>query len=115
MTVLISTHRLQKQEGAIIVNTELLKENNLDTPTCIKDLADPQYKDMISVTDIKSSSTAWLLIQALVSEYGEEEAQNILSDIYANAGDNIEDSGSAPLKKYVPEKWQSDLVLDTRQ
>lgn len=90
---------IKKQEGAIIVNTELLKENNLDTPTCIKDLADPQYKDMISVTDIKSSSTAWLLIQALVSEYGEEEAQNILSDIYANAGDNIEDSGSAPLKK----------------
>ena len=90
---------ITKQEGAIIVNTELLKENNLDTPTCIKDLADPQYKDMISVTDIKSSSTAWLLIQALVSEYGEEEAQNILSDIYANAGDNIEDSGSAPLKK----------------
>lgn len=90
---------ITKQEGAIIVNTELLKENNLKTPTCIKDLADPQYKDMISVTDIKSSSTAWLLIQALVSEYGEDGAQDVLSDIYANAGDNIEDSGSAPLKK----------------
>ena len=90
---------ITKQEGAIIVNTELLKENNLDTPTCIKDLADPQYKDMISVTDIKSSSTAWLLIQALVSEYGEDGAKEVLKDIYANAGDNIEDSGSAPLKK----------------
>lgn len=90
---------ITKQEGAIIVNTELLKENNLKTPTCIKDLADPQYKDMISVTDIKSSSTAWLLIQALVSECGEDGAQDVLSDIYANAGDNIEDSGSAPLKK----------------
>lgn len=90
---------ITKQEGSIIVNTELLKENNLDTPTCIKDLADPQYKDMISVTDIKSSSTAWLLIQALVSEYGEDGAKEVLKDIYANAGDNIEDSGSAPLKK----------------
>lgn len=90
---------ITKQEGAIIVNTELLKENNLDMPTCIADLADPQYKDMISVTDIKSSSTAWLLIQAIVSEYGEDGAKDVLKDIYANAGDNIEDSGSAPLKK----------------
>lgn len=90
---------ITKQEGAIIVNTELLKENNLDTPTCIADLADPQYKDMISVTDIKSSSTAWLLIQAIVSEYGEDGAKDVLKEIYANAGDNIEDSGSAPLKK----------------
>lgn len=90
---------ITKQEGAIIVNTELLKENHLDTPKSIKDLADEQYKDLISVTDIKSSSTAWLLIQALVSEYGEDGAKDVLKGIYANAGDNIEDSGSAPLKK----------------
>ena len=90
---------ITKQEGAIIVNTELLKENHLDTPKSIKDLSDEQYKDLISVTDIKSSSTAWLLIQALVSEYGEDGAKDVLKGIYANAGDNIEDSGSAPLKK----------------
>lgn len=90
---------ITKQEGAIIVNTELLKENGLDTPTCIKDLADPQYKDMLSVTDVKASSTAWLLIQAIISEYGEDGAKEVLKGIYENAGDNIEDSGSAPLKK----------------
>lgn len=87
------------QEGAIIYNTEVLKENDLPVPESIKDLADPVYKDMISVTDIQSSSTAWLLIQALVSEYGEDEAQDILTDIYANAGAHIEDSGSGPIKK----------------
>ena len=54
---------------------------------------------MVSVTDINSSSTAWLLIQALVSEYGEEGAKEVLKGIYKNAGDHIEDSGSAPLKK----------------
>ena len=58
------------QEGAIIYNTEMVKENSLPVPASIKDLADPVYKDMISVTDIQSSSTAWLLIQALVCEYG---------------------------------------------
>lgn len=87
------------QEGAIIYNTEVLKENNLPVPKSIKDLADPIYKDMISVTDIQSSSTAWLLIQALISEYGENGAKDILTDIYANAGAHIEDSGSGPIKK----------------
>ena len=87
------------QEGAIIYNTEVLEENKLPVPTSIKDLADPVYKDMISVTDVQSSSTAWLLIQALVSEYGEEGAKEILTDIYANAGAHIEDSGSGPIKK----------------
>ena len=52
----------------------------------------------MAVTDVQSSSTAWLLMQALVSEYGEEEAQNILHDIYVNAGDHVESSGSAPLQ-----------------
>ena len=41
----------------------------------------------------------WLLIQALVSEYGEDGAKDVLTGIYDNAGDHIEDSGSAPLKK----------------
>ena len=92
------TAPITSQEGAIIVNTELLKENNLPTPTCLKDLANPVYKDFLAVTDVQSSSTAWLLMQALVSEYGEDEAQEILHDIYENAGDHIESSGSAPLK-----------------
>lgn len=87
------------QEGAIIVNTEMMKENNLPMPASIKDLAKPEYKGMISVTDVASSSTAWLLIQALISAYGEEETKTILSDIYKNAGDHIEESGSGPLKK----------------
>ncbi|MEG0155727.1 MAG: extracellular solute-binding protein [Lachnospiraceae bacterium] len=87
------------QEGAILVNTKMMEENELRMPTSIKDLAKPEYQNMISVTDIQSSSTAWLLIQALVSEYGESEAKNVLTDIYKNAGNHIEDSGSAPLKK----------------
>lgn len=87
------------QEGAIFVNTEMLKENNLPVPASIKDLADKKYKGFISVTDIKSSSTAWLLMQAIVSEYGEDGAEDVLRGIYANAGDHIEESGSAPLKK----------------
>ena len=87
------------QEGALIVNTRVMEEEGLPMPDSIADLADPVYRDMISVTDIKSSSTAWLLIQALVSEYGEEGAGEVLTGIYENAGPHIEDSGSGPIKK----------------
>ena len=62
------------------MNTEQMEAENLDMPKAIKDLANPEYKGKIAVTDITSSSTAWLLIQGLISEYGEEEAKEILMD-----------------------------------
>lgn len=87
------------QEGALIYNTEVVKENNLPLPQSIADLADPVYKGFVSVTDIQSSSTAWLLIQGLISEYGEDGAMEYLKGIYDNAGAHIESSGSGPIKK----------------
>lgn len=90
---------ITSQEGTIIVNTEMIKEKNLDMPESLKDLTKPEYKDLVSVTDVKSSSTAWLLIQALVDAYGEDGAKEVLTGIYENAGPHIETSGSAPLKK----------------
>lgn len=87
------------QEGSLILNTKVMEESGLPVPKSLKDLANPVYKDMISVTDVSSSSTAWLLLQALVSAYGEGEAKEILTKIYENAGPHVEDSGSGPLKK----------------
>lgn len=87
------------QEGTIIINTEEIANNNLPIPASLADLADPVYEGMISVTDISSSSTAWLLIQGLISEYGEDGAKEILAKIYENAGPHMEESGSGPLKK----------------
>lgn len=92
------TAPITSQEGAIILNTELIKSENLPVPACLKDLADPVYSGHIAVTDIQSSSTAWLLIQALVDAYGNEGAEEVLSSIYKNAGAHIETSGSGPLK-----------------
>lgn len=90
---------LTSQEGAVIVNRQELQAEGLPMPESIRDLADPVYRDQISVTDIQSSSTAWLLIQALVSEYGEKGAAGVLRGIYENAGPHLEDSGSGPIKK----------------
>ena len=65
------TAPITSQEGAIILNTEVLAEAGLDKPASLQDLADPKYAGQVAVTDIQSSSTAWLMIQALVSAYGE--------------------------------------------
>ncbi len=86
-------------QGAILVNTDVLAENGLATPTAVKDLANSEYAGYISVIDIQGSSTAWLMIQSLISEYGEDGTKEILTDIYANAGAHIEQSGSGPIKK----------------
>lgn len=86
-------------QGAILVNTDVLAENNLAAPTSVKDLANPEYAGYISVVDIQGSSTAWLMIQSLISEYGEDGTKEILTDIYENAGAHIEQSGSGPIKK----------------
>ena len=87
------------QEGAIILNTAALGRLGLPTPKSIRDLADPVYAGNVSVTDLRSSSTAWLLVQALVAAYGEEGAVEILAGIYRNAGPHVESAGSAPLRK----------------
>lgn len=89
--------QITSQEGAIILNTELIKSEGLTTPTSLKDLTKAEYKGQIAVTDIMSSSTAWLMIQAIVDAYG-DDAQDILAGIYKNANSHIETSGSGPLK-----------------
>lgn len=87
------------QFGSIFVNTEELKKANLPAPKSIKDLANPVYKGHISVPDIMGSSTSWLLAQAAFDAYGEQEGAKLMKEIYANAGDHLEQSGSGPLKK----------------
>ncbi|NMM98751.1 extracellular solute-binding protein [Bifidobacterium olomucense] len=87
------------QEGAIIVNTTVLKEAGVPEPKSFKDLADPQYKGLISVPDMEGSSTGWLMIQAIADAYGTgDEGRAILTAIYRNAGPHLEQSGSGPLK-----------------
>lgn len=86
-------------QGAILVNTDVLAESGLTAPTSVKDLAKPEYAGYLSVVDIQGSSTAWLMIQSLVDAYGEDGTKEILTDIYKNAGAHIEQSGSGPIKK----------------
>jgi iron(III) transport system permease protein len=85
--------------GSIFVNTEVIKEKGLTMPTSIKDLTKPEYKDLVSIPNILDSSTGWLLIQAIINQYGEEEGKTVLHDLIANSGPHLESSGSGPIKK----------------
>ncbi len=85
--------------GAIFVNTQMLKEKNLPMPKSVKDLTRDEYKGLVSIPNIMNSSTAWLLIQSIISQYGETEGKVILSKLIQNCGPHIEKSGSGPIKK----------------
>ena len=85
--------------GSIFVNTQVIKDKGLTMPTSIKDLSKDEYKGLISIPNIKSSSTAWLLVQAIISQYGQIEGKAILHKIIVNCGPNLEASGSGPIKK----------------
>jgi len=86
-------------QGAILLNTEVLSSNGLTAPVSVSDLSKPEYEGFISVIDIQGSSTAWLMVQSLICEYGEDGAKEILKGMYKNAGSHIEQSGSGPIKK----------------
>ncbi len=86
-------------QGAVIVNTKLLSSSGLSIPKSIKDIGNAEYKNLVSVVDPMGSTTAWLMVQALVCEYGEDGAKEALKAIYKNAGPHLELSGSGPIKK----------------
>ncbi|WP_252502175.1 extracellular solute-binding protein [Sporosarcina sp. Marseille-Q4943] len=85
--------------GSIFVNTEVLKQKGLPMPTSIKDLAKPEFEGLVSIPNIMDSSTGWLLVQAVISQYGEEEGKTVLRELIANSGPHVESSGSGPIKK----------------
>jgi iron(III) transport system substrate-binding protein len=85
--------------GAIFVNTQVLKDKGLPMPKSVKDLTKDEYKGLVSIPDIMSSSTAWLLVQSIISEYGEAEGKVVLHKLIENCGPHVESSGSGPIKK----------------
>lgn len=85
--------------GAIFVNTEVIKDKGLALPASIKDLTKPEYQGLVSIPNIMDSSTGWLLVQAVLTQYGEEEGKTVLHDLVANVGPHLESSGSGPIKK----------------
>ncbi|WP_318742598.1 ABC transporter substrate-binding protein [Treponema sp.] len=80
-------------------NSDLISKNGLSVPASIKDIGNSEYNGLVSVVDPMGSTTAWLMVQALISEYDEGGTAEVLKNIYKNAGPHLELSGSGPIKK----------------
>lgn len=82
--------------GAIIINTDLLKEKNLPKPTSYNDLLDSKYKGLISMPNPKSSGTGYMFLLSLINSMGEDAA----FDYFDKLSENIfqfTTSGSGPI------------------
>ena len=82
--------------GAVILNTEVLKEKNLPEPTSYEDLLDPKYKGLISMANPKSSGTGYMFYKSLVNAWGEDKAVQYFNDLTPNIL-QYTSSGSGPV------------------
>lgn len=82
--------------GAIILNTEVLEKNGLAEPTCYEDLLKPEYKNLISMPNPKSSGTGYMFLKSLVNIWGEEEAFTYFEKLTPNIL-QYTSSGSGPV------------------
>ena len=81
----------------MMYNKDVLAEKNLAAPTCWRDLAKPEYKGEITVSNPQSSGTAYTQLATLVQVFGEDEAFKLLTEIGNNVNQYTK-SGSAPSK-----------------
>ena len=89
-----------RNSGAIVINTELLKEKGLAEPTSYEDLVKPEFKGLLSMPNPKSSGTGYMFLKNLVNEWGEEKA----FAYFAKFAENIvqfTSSGSGPMNALV--------------
>lgn len=81
----------------MMYNKDVLAEKGLPAPACWRDLAKPEYKGEVTVSNPQSSGTAYTQLATLVQLFGEDEGFNLLGEISANVNQYTK-SGSAPGK-----------------
>lgn len=82
--------------GAVVVNTEVLKQKKLSEPTCYEDLLEPKYKDLVSMPNPKSSGTGYMFLLSRINALGEEKAFEYFDKLSENVF-QFTSSGSGPI------------------
>lgn len=86
--------------GAVIINPDVLAAKGIEEPTCYEDLLKPEFKNLISMPDPKSSGTGYMFVKNLVNAWGEEKA----FDYFGKLAENVlqfTTSGSGPVNALV--------------
>lgn len=86
--------------GAIIVNLDKLEELGISEPTCYEDLLKPEFKNLVSMPNPKSSGTGYMFLKSLVEAWGEEEAFEYFDKLSENVL-QFTSSGSGPVNALV--------------
>lgn len=86
--------------GAIIVNPSVLEANGLAEPTCYADLLKPEFKNLVSMPNPKSSGTGYMFVKSLVNAWGEDKAFAYFDSLSENILQFTE-SGSGPVNALV--------------
>ncbi len=91
---------MSKYSGSIIINPSVLEKKGLPVPNSYADLLKPEYKNLISMPNPKSSSTGYMFLKNLVNVMGEEEAFKYFDELSKNVL-QFTSSGSGPVKALV--------------
>ncbi len=86
--------------GSIIINPKVLEEKGLEEPKSFQDLLKPEYKNLISMPNPKSSGTGYMFVKMLVNAWGEEEAFKYFDDLAENIL-QFTSSGSGPVNALI--------------
>ncbi len=92
-----------KNGGAIIVNTDVLAKRGLAKPTSYADLLKPEYKNLISMPNPKSSGTGYMFLRSITNILGEEQGFKYFADLTKNIL-QYTSSGSGPVNALVQEE-----------
>ncbi|WP_246476520.1 extracellular solute-binding protein [Salicibibacter cibi] len=74
----------------LAVNTDIVDELGLDTPSSWEDLIDPQYEGEIVMPDPSVSGTGFLFVSTIIQMLGEEEAWEYFEQLDENVGQYVE-------------------------
>ena len=86
--------------GAVIINPDVLAAKGIEEPTCYEDLLKPEFKNLVSMPDPKSSGTGYMFVKNLVNAWGEEKAFDYFSKLAENVL-QFTTSGSGPVNALV--------------
>lgn len=82
--------------GSIIINPAVLAKYNLAVPASYQDLLKPEYKNLISMANPKSSGTGYMFLKSLVNAWGEDAAFTYFEELTKNIL-QYTSSGSGPV------------------